>query len=195
MRGFAVLIFASCLSQITAFSAHRAGGLGLHSPIAERTIISGATHQRRRSALRMSDAGVGGGGGSEKEKSTSKGLTTIVIDETDTEMEEEDIPEEMWRVVLHNDEVHTFNYVIRSLQKVMGTLDKKKAFDICTVTHGIGQSTVTSCWKDQAMKYCLGLQRQGLTASIAPDSKFEGGGKGGKGGGGGGGGGSGGGGS
>ena len=25
------------------------------------------------------------------------------------------------------------------------------------------------------MKYCLGLQQQGLTASIATDSKFEGG--------------------
>ena len=112
----------------------------------------------------------------EKEKDKKKGLSTIVIDKTDTQMEEDETPEEMWRVVLHNDEVHTFNYVIRSLQKVMGTLDKKKAFDICTVTHGQGQATVTSCWKEQAMKYCLGLQRQGLTASIAPESKFEGGG-------------------
>jgi ATP-dependent Clp protease adapter protein ClpS len=112
----------------------------------------------------------------EKAKDKKKSLQTIVIDKTDTQMEEDETPEEMWRVVLHNDEVHTFNYVIRSLQKVMGTLDKKKAFDICTVTHGQGQATITSCWKEQAMKYCLGLQRQGLTASIAPDSKFEGGG-------------------
>lgn len=113
----------------------------------------------------------------EKEKAKKKGLTTIVIDKTDTQMEEEDVPEEQWRVILHNDEVHTFMYVIRSLQKVIGTIDKKKAFDICTVTHGQGQATVTQCWKEQAMKYCLGLQRQGLTASIAPDSKFEGGGE------------------
>lgn len=126
-----------------------------------------------------------GKGGMEKSKDKKKGVSTIVIDKTDTQMEEEDTPEEMWRVVLHNDEVHTFNYVIRSLQKVMGTLDKKKAFDICTVTHGQGQATVDTCWKEQAMKYCLGLQRQGLTASIAPDGKFEGGGKGGGGGGGG----------
>lgn len=129
--------------------------------------------------LRMSDSGGGGGGGGggmEKAKDKKKGLSTIVIDKTDTEMEEADTPEEMWRVVLHNDEVHTFNYVIRSLQKVMGTLDKKKAFDICTVTHGQGQATVDECWKEQAMKYCLGLQRQGLTASIAPANKFEGGG-------------------
>lgn len=126
----------------------------------------------------MSDSG-GGGGGMEKQKDKKKSAQTIVIDKTDTEMEEEETPEEMWRVVLHNDEVHTFNYVIRSLQKVMGTLDKKKAFDICTVTHGQGQATVDECWKEQAMKYCLGLQRQGLTASIAPSSKFEGGGGGG----------------
>jgi ATP-dependent Clp protease adapter protein ClpS len=157
------------------------------SPVAQRAHLVPHSHQRTATlsatvVLRMSDSGGGGGGGGggmEKQKSKKQSLSTMVIDKTDTQMEEEDVPEEMWRVVLHNDEVHTFNYVIRSLQKVMGTLDKKKAFDICTVTHGQGQATVTSCWKEQAMKYCLGLQRQGLTASIAPESKFEGGGGGG----------------
>ena len=48
--------------------------------------------------------------------------------------------------------------------------------DICTVTHGPGQATVTSCWKEQAMKYCLELQRQGLTVSVAPEWKWGGGG-------------------
>ena len=181
----ALLTLAMCLSQTMAFSpvSQRAH----HTPISkiighQRTLASSSS----TTILRMSDSGGGGGsgGGMEKAKDKKKGLSTIVIDKTDTEMEEEDTPEEMWRVVLHNDEVHTFNYVIRSLQKVMGTLDKKKAFDICTVTHGQGQATVETCWKEQAMKYCLGLQRQGLTASIAPDGKFEGGGKGGGGGGG-----------
>eukprot|EP00579_Thalassiosira_antarctica_P005684 CAMPEP_0201882916 /NCGR_PEP_ID=MMETSP0902-20130614/14906_1 /ASSEMBLY_ACC=CAM_ASM_000551 /TAXON_ID=420261 /ORGANISM="Thalassiosira antarctica, Strain CCMP982" /LENGTH=162 /DNA_ID=CAMNT_0048411575 /DNA_START=128 /DNA_END=616 /DNA_ORIENTATION=+ len=153
------------------------------SPVAQRAHHAPLTigHQRTTistTILHMSDSG-GGGGGAEKAKDKKKGLSTIVIDKTDTEMQEDETPEEMWRVVLHNDEVHTFNYVIRSLQKVMGTLDKKKAFDICTVTHGQGQATITECWKAQAMKYCLGLQRQGLTASIAPEGKFEGGGEGG----------------
>jgi len=159
---FAVAI---CLSQVAAFS-----------PAANRPAVQITSRTfSTPTILRMSDSG-GGGGGMEKAKDKKKGLSTIVIDKTDTQMEEEDTPEEMWRVVLHNDEVHTFNYVIRSLQKVMGTLDKKKAFDICTVTHGQGQATVDECWKAQAMKYCLGLQRQGLTASIAPSNKFEGGG-------------------
>merc|ERR1712071_491327 len=79
------------------------------------------------------------------------------------------------RVVLHNDEVHTFNYVIRSLSKVIGTLDKKASFEICVKTHGVGKATVTKTWKKQAEQFCLGLQRQGLTVSISPDKDFEGG--------------------
>ena len=167
-----LLALAMCLSQTMAFSpvAQRAQ----HAPVA-------IGHQRTTSTTFLHMAPPADGkGGMEKAKDTKKGTSTLVIDETDTEMQEDEVPEEQWRVVLHNDEVHTFNYVIRSLQKVMGTLDKKKAFDICTVTHGQGQATVDTCWKEQAMKYCLGLQRQGLTASIAPESKFEGGGGGGE---------------
>jgi len=59
---------------------------------------------------------------------------------------------------------------------VIGTVDRKRAFDICVLTHGSGKATITQTWKDQAMKYCFGLQRQGLTASIAPESRFTGGG-------------------
>lgn len=125
---------------------------------------------RASKSLQMSDKG--GGGGAEVSKSTKKGLTTIVIDKTEQKEDQEEKIEEQWRVVLHNDEVHTFNYVIQSLCKVIGTLDRKRAFDICVVTHGTGKATITKTWKEQAMKYCLGLQRQGLTASIAPESRF-----------------------
>ena len=106
-------------------------------------------------------------------KTTKKGVK--VIDKIETKAEEQKKNEEMWRVVLHNDEVHTFNYVIRSLCKVVGTLDRKAAFEICVQTHGIGKSTVTKTWKKQAEQFCLGLQRQGLTVSISPDKDFDGG--------------------
>ncbi len=131
----------------------------------------------KTTSLKMSDSG--GGGGAEISKSTKKGLSTIVIDKTEQQEEQDETPEEQWRVVLHNDEVHTFNYVIQSLCKVIGTLDRKRAFDICVVTHGTGKATITKSWKEQAMKYCLGLQRQGLTASIAPENRFTGDGEGG----------------
>jgi ATP-dependent Clp protease adapter protein ClpS len=111
----------------------------------------------------------------ERSRSTKKGVQTIIKDKTETKAEEQKKKEEMWRVVLHNDEVHTFNYVIRSLCKVIGTLDRKAAFEICVQTHGIGKATVTKTWKKQAEQFCLGLQRQGLTVSISPDKDFDGG--------------------
>lgn len=111
----------------------------------------------------------------DRASSTTTKKGTQVIDKTQTQEETKKIPEEMWRVVLHNDEVHTFNYVVRSLTKVIGTLDRKAAFEICVQTHGIGKATVTKTWKKQAEQFCLGLQRQGLTVSISPDEDFEGG--------------------
>lgn len=143
------------------------------------------TTTKSTTILQMSDngGGGGGGGGTEKSKSTKKGLTTIVIDKTEEQQDQDEEIEEQWRVVLHNDEVHTFNYVIQSLCKIIGTVDRKRAFDICVLTHGTGKATITKTWKEQAMKYCLGLQRQGLTASIAPESRFSGDGEGGGGGG------------
>jgi ATP-dependent Clp protease adapter protein ClpS len=111
----------------------------------------------------------------EQSKSSKKGVQTITIDKTETKVEEKKKDEEMWRVVLHNDEVHTFNYVIRSLCKVVGTLDRKASFEICVQTHGVGKATITKTWKKQAEQFCLGLQRQGLTVSISPDEDFDGG--------------------
>lgn len=112
---------------------------------------------------------------SSTDRTTKKGTKILVKDRTETKPDEQKNKEEMWRVLLHNDEVHTFNYVVRSLCKVIGTLDRKAAFEICVQTHGIGKATVTKTWKKQAEQFCLGLQRQGLTVSISPDEDFEGG--------------------
>mmetsp|Transcript_4931 Transcript_4931/g.6405 ORF Transcript_4931/g.6405 Transcript_4931/m.6405 type:complete len:172 (+) Transcript_4931:245-760(+) len=109
----------------------------------------------------------------EKTRTTKKGV--LVKDRTETKAEEDKKKEELWRVVLHNDEVHTFNYVIRSLCKVIGTLDRTAAFEICVQTHGVGKATITKSWKKQSEQFCLGLQRQGLTVSISPDEDFDGG--------------------
>jgi ATP-dependent Clp protease adapter protein ClpS len=122
----------------------------------------------RLSPLHMSSVG-----STDKSRTTKKGVQ--VIDKVETQVEQKKNKEEEWRVVLHNDEVHTFNYVVRSLCKVIGTLDRKAAFEICVQTHGIGKATITKVWKKQAEQFCLGLQRQGLTVSIAPDEDFDGG--------------------
>jgi ATP-dependent Clp protease adapter protein ClpS len=97
---------------------------------------------------------------SSTEKSRTTKKTTIVKDRVETKPDEAKNKEELWRVVLHNDEVHTFNYVVRSLCKVIGTLDRKAAFEICVQTHGVGKATITKSWKKQAEAFCLGMQRR-----------------------------------
>lgn len=109
----------------------------------------------------------------EKERSSKKGLQTLIKEKTEEKQDEK--KEEQYRVLLHNDEVHTFQYVVRSLTKVIGTLDRKAAFEICVETHGRGKAIITKTWKKQAMQFCMGLQRQGLTVSITPDEDFDGG--------------------
>jgi len=109
----------------------------------------------------------------QRSKSRQKGVQTLNREKT--EEEQKDKPEEQYRVLLHNDEVHTFQYVVRALTKVIGTLDRKAAFEICVETHGRGKAIITKTWKKQAMQFCMGLQRQGLTVSITPDEDFDGG--------------------
>ena len=172
-------------------SASAFGGSGVGAPAAAQGRAAAAFHRRpaavhpgRTGELRMSDSG-GGGGGGERQKSKKKGISVIVKERTEAKMEEKQKKEEMWRGILHNDEINTFQHVTRAITTVVTTLDRKRAFDICMETHGIGKSTVTKSWKKKAEQYCLSLQRQGLTVSIAPDKAFGGGGGGGDGDGGG----------
>jgi len=124
---------------------------------------------RKNSGLHMSD---GGDSGMQRQRKKKKGVTTITKERTASKVEQKKKDETLWRVLLHNDEVHTFQYVTQSLIKVIGTLDKKSSFEICVTVHTGGIGTVTTTWKQQAEKFCMGLQRQGLTVSIAPDKKF-----------------------
>mmetsp|Transcript_5640 Transcript_5640/g.7877 ORF Transcript_5640/g.7877 Transcript_5640/m.7877 type:complete len:193 (-) Transcript_5640:87-665(-) len=110
-----------------------------------------------------------------RDKKKKRKVTTIIKEETQVEQEEDEDEEKDWRVILHNDEIHTFQYVTRALVKTVGTLDRAAAFEVCVQTHGRGKGTVATTYKNEAMLFCLGLQRQGLTVSIAPDEDFEGG--------------------
>lgn len=164
-------IYALMLVVSDAFSP----ALPTYSPSASTSTTSTSLlppsphHRRLLSPLYMSSME------KDRRKKTGKKVGLKEDERTKTDPAEEKKKESTWRVVLHNDEVHTFQYVIRSLTKIIGTLDRKAAFEICVQTHGIGKATITKTWKKQAEQFCLGLQRQGLTVSIAPDEDFEGG--------------------
>jgi len=79
----------------------------------------------------------------------------------------------MWRLILHNDQVHTFQYVVQSLVKVVGIFTRAMAYEIVVEAHRNEKATIVKVWKEKAQQLCLGLQRQGLTVSIVPDYEFE----------------------
>mmetsp|Transcript_2829 Transcript_2829/g.5136 ORF Transcript_2829/g.5136 Transcript_2829/m.5136 type:complete len:210 (-) Transcript_2829:18-647(-) len=97
---------------------------------------------------------------------------------------------EEWRVILHNDDIHTFEYVTECIANTVRTVPKSKAYWIACEAHSNEIACVTETWKSMAKSYSLQLQKLGLTSSIAPKAGEEdgkkGGGKGGDAGGGGG---------
>lgn len=112
---------------------------------------------------------------SETQRSNKSKLQTIVKDKVKEETKtKEDLDiEEPWRLLLHNDDVHTFEYVTYMIQKVVPTVSNAKAYQLTMTTHCEGVSTVTQTAKQMAQKYCVQLQKGGLTVSISPDSNFK----------------------
>ena len=164
-KQFTMVARISSFILVAACVVALASGFSMPSRNSRQILTSAASPVASTTQLWMAEG--------EKNRSTKKGVSTIIKDKLEEETDDEEEKEDMWRVVLHNDEVHTFNYVIRSLSKVVGTLDKKASFEICVETHGVGKATVTKTWKKQAEQFCLGLQRQGLTVSISPDKDFD----------------------
>mmetsp|Transcript_40030 Transcript_40030/g.105942 ORF Transcript_40030/g.105942 Transcript_40030/m.105942 type:complete len:232 (+) Transcript_40030:57-752(+) len=99
-----------------------------------------------------------------------------VMDRTDlkAKMKEQFDNEKWWRVLLHNDDIHTFEYVTGCLTKTVQHLTRRKAYNITWEAHSSGKATVACVWKALAEQFCVKMQQDGLTVSIAPDSKFEG---------------------
>lgn len=110
----------------------------------------------------------------EQERKSSRVVTIDKVKpDVETERKEQVDKEPIWRVLLHNDDVHTFDYVSMAITKVVKTVSRKKAFKITVEAHMSGIATVTTTWKQMAKQYCTGLQKMGLTSSIAPDPSMS----------------------
>lgn len=114
---------------------------------------------------------------SDMERQKKGKLQTITKDRIDEDSETKtkdklDL-EGYWRLLLHNDDVHTFEYVTYMIMKIIPNVSHSKAFHLTMTTHTEGVSTVTQTAKPMAEKYCIQLQKGGLTASISPDSGFK----------------------
>ncbi|GJQ08664.1 hypothetical protein GpartN1_g1502.t1 [Galdieria partita] len=119
------------------------------------------------------DFSKGGSDANQAQREGRGGVAVKVKPKRKTKKEKKEELEHNWRVLLHNDDIHTFDYVITAIVSVVKTVSRKKAHRVTMEAHSCGVSTVTTTWKQLAEEYCLGLQRYGLTTSIAPDSLFK----------------------
>lgn len=73
-----------------------------------------------------------------------------------------------WRVVLHNDDVNSMDYVVRSLLRCVPSLTPEEAVEVMLRAHERGEATVIRCPKEAAEHYRARLESCRLTATIEP---------------------------
>ena len=74
-----------------------------------------------------------------------------------------------WMVLLHNDSVNEFAYVVECIQKVVDMLTNQQAFAIVSEAHDKGVATVGAWGKEKAEGYCDAIVAFGIVATVEHD--------------------------
>ncbi len=74
-----------------------------------------------------------------------------------------------YRVLLHNDEFNSMEYVVQVLLKTVPSLTQPQAVNIMMEAHTNGIALVIVCALEHAEFYCENLKNHGLTSTIEPD--------------------------
>lgn len=78
-------------------------------------------------------------------------------------------PAPRYRVLLHNDDFNSMEYVVESLMKVVPSLSMPQAVNIMMQAHVSEVAVVIICAQEHAEFYCEGLKGKGLISSIEPE--------------------------
>jgi ATP-dependent Clp protease adaptor protein ClpS len=74
-----------------------------------------------------------------------------------------------YRVLLHNDDFNSMEYVVQALISTVPSLTQPQAVDIMMEAHTNGLALVITCAQEHAEFYCETLKNHGLTSTIEPD--------------------------
>jgi len=74
-----------------------------------------------------------------------------------------------YRVLLHNDDYNSMEYVVQTLMKTVPSLTQPQAVDIMMEAHTNGVALVITCALEHAEFYAENLCNHGLTSTIEPD--------------------------
>jgi ATP-dependent Clp protease adaptor protein ClpS len=74
-----------------------------------------------------------------------------------------------YRVLLHNDDVNSMDFVVHALLRTVQRLTVDEAIKIMLEAHVHGKALVVICPKETAEFYRDGLESYGLTSTIEPE--------------------------
>lgn len=74
-----------------------------------------------------------------------------------------------YRVLLHNDDFNSMEYVVEVLLKTVSSLTEPQAVSIMMEAHNNGIALVIVCALEHAEFYCENLKLNGLTSTIEPE--------------------------
>lgn len=125
-----------------------------------------STITRSRVVMMAASGGRSGGGGSTKlDRKTSQ--------VTSTKPTLRDEIEKDWRLIVHDDTVHTIQQVCEIISRCCPLCSGPRAYEVTLETHMTGAGTVAVANKKIIQEYCKSLQMAGLSVSMAPDDEFE----------------------
>ncbi|MCU0570725.1 MAG: ATP-dependent Clp protease adapter ClpS [Oculatellaceae cyanobacterium Prado106] len=74
-----------------------------------------------------------------------------------------------YRVLLHNDDFNSMEYVTQVLMQTVAGMTQPQAVSIMMEAHTNGLALVIACAQEHAEFYCETLKNNGLTSTIEPD--------------------------
>ncbi|MBD2270109.1 ATP-dependent Clp protease adapter ClpS [Anabaena sp. FACHB-1391] len=74
-----------------------------------------------------------------------------------------------YRVLLHNDDYNSMEYVVQVLMTTVTSITQPQAVSIMMEAHHNGLALVISCAQEHAEFYCETLTSHGLISTIEPD--------------------------
>lgn len=95
----------------------------------------------------------------------SVGISTIEKSSTSTVRK----PAPRYRVLLHNDDFNSMEYVVQTLMQTVAGMTQPQAVNIMMEAHSNGTALVITCALEHAEFYCETLRNHGLTSTIEPD--------------------------
>ncbi len=96
-------------------------------------------------------------------------MSTEVIEKRSTTTSTVRKPAPRYRVLIHNDDFNSMEYVVETLIKTVAGMTQPQAVDIMMEAHTNGMALVIACALEHAEFYCETLNNHGLTSTIEPD--------------------------